>query len=129
MDMNLMKNAVSWFEIPTQDFERARRFYQTIFAYEMPEMNMADIRMGILPHDRDAGGVGGAIVKGEWSKPSPTGTIVYLNGGEDLSVILNRVDKAGGKVTVPKSPIEPDMGFFAVFQDCEGNNVGLFSPK
>ena len=129
MDMNLMKNAVAWFEIPTQDFDRARRFYQSIFAFEMPEMNMGGMRMGILPHDRDAGGIGGAIVKGEWSQPSATGTIVYLNGGADLSAVLDRVDKAGGKVMVPKSPIEPDMGFFAVFQDCEGNSVGLFSPK
>lgn len=123
------KNAVAWFEIPTADFERAKKFYQQIFSYEMPEMNMAAIRMGILPHLRDEGGVGGAIVKGEWSKPSQTGTIVYLSAGNDLSAVLNRVEKAGGKVMVPKSPIEPDMGFFAVFQDSEGNSVGLFSPK
>ncbi len=123
------KNAVAWFEIPTADFERAKKFYEQIFTYEMPEMNMADIRMGILPHQRDTGGVGGAIVKGEWSKPSPTGTIVYLSAGDDLAPVLSRVEEAGGKVMVPKSPIEPDMGFFAVFQDSEGNSVGLFSPK
>ena len=54
---------------------------------------------------------------------------MYLNGGEDLSVVLGRVEKSGGKVMVQKSPIEPDMGFFAVFHDSEGNSVGLFSPK
>jgi predicted enzyme related to lactoylglutathione lyase len=129
MDMKHYKNALSWFEIPTQDFDRAKKFYQSIFAFEMPEMNMGGMRMGILLHDRDAGGVGGAIVKGEWSQPSQAGTIVYLNGGEDLTVVLDRVGKVGGKVMVPKSPIEPDMGFFAVFQDSEGNSVGLFSPK
>jgi predicted enzyme related to lactoylglutathione lyase len=123
------KNALSWFEIPADDFERAKKFYEAIFDFEMPEMNMPDLRMGILPHDREAGGIGGAIVKGEWSKPSSTGTVVYLNGGDDLSVVLDRVEKAGGKVMVPKSPIEPDMGFFAAFQDTEGNLVGLFSPR
>lgn len=123
------KNALSWFEIPTADFERAKKFYQHIYQFEMPEMNMGGMRMGILLHDRDAGGIGGAIVKGEWSKPAQGGTIVYLNAGDDLSTVLGRVEKAGGKVMVPKSPIEPDMGFFAVFQDSEGNSVGLFSPR
>jgi len=123
------KNALSWFEIPTTDFERAKKFYEQIFSYEMPEMNMANVRMGILLHDREAGGVGGAIIKGEWSKPSAGGTIVYLNAGDDLTVVLNRVEKAGGKVMIPKTAIEPDMGFFAVFSDSEGNSVGLFSMK
>ena len=122
------KNALSWFEIPADDFERAKEFYEAIFDYEMPETNLPDLRMGILPHDQEAGGVGGAIVKGG-SKPSSAGTIVYLNGGNDLSVVLDRVEQAGGKVMVPKSPIGADMGFFAAFQDTEGNLVGLFSPR
>ena len=57
--MEMTKNAISWFEIPVQDFERAKTFYSAIFDYEMPEMPMEGFRMGILPHDRDGGGVGG----------------------------------------------------------------------
>lgn len=123
------RNALSWFEIPTADFARAKKFYEAIYQFEMPVMDMGEMRMGILLHDREAGGVGGAIVHGRWAKPSQAGTIVYLNAGEDLSGVLGRVEKAGGKLMVPKTAIEPDMGFFAIFQDTEGNSVGLFSLK
>lgn len=127
--MEMTKNALSWFEIPVENFERARQFYQSIFAFEMPEMNMGDVRMGILLHDRDGGGVGGAIIASPFAKPSSTGTVVYLNGGEDLTTVLKRVAPAGGSVLVEKTAIAPEMGYFAVFQDSEGNGVGLFSPK
>jgi len=127
--MEMMKNAVQWAEIPVKNFDKAKQFYQTIFDYDMPEMPMGPNRMGILLHDQAAGGVGGAIVAGEWYEPTASGAIVYLNGGSDLSVVLNRVTNAGGAVLVPKTLIAPEMGYFAIFKDCEGNRVGLHSMK
>ncbi len=126
--MEFTKNAISWFEIPVANFERAKAFYQTIFDYEMPEMVMEPVRMGILPHDRDGGGVGGAICQGNGYKPAgPDGTKVYLSAGSDLNTVLNRVEGAGGKIVLPKTVIGQDMGHFAFFSDSEGNVVGLFS--
>jgi predicted enzyme related to lactoylglutathione lyase len=122
------KNAISWFEIPVADFGRAKTFYQKIFDFEMPEMEMGPLMMGILPHDRDGGGVGGAICFGEGYKPSShDGPKVYLTAGDDLNTVLNRVAGAGGQVLVPKTLIAPDMGYFAFFSDSEGNVVGLYS--
>ncbi len=122
------KNAISWFEVPVSDFDRAKTFYQKIFDYEMPEMDMAGIRMGILPHDRDGGGVGGAICHGEGYKTAGhDGPKVYLTAGDDLNTVLNRVEGAGGKILLPKTEIAPGMGQFAFFQDSEGNVVGLYS--
>jgi predicted enzyme related to lactoylglutathione lyase len=54
---------------------------------------------------------------------------IYLNGGDDLSVMLGRVEPAGGKVIFPKTLISEDNGFFAIFADTEGNAVGLWSKK
>lgn len=126
--MEMTKNAISWFEIPVTDFERAKTFYQTIFDYEMPEMNMEGIRMGILLHDRDAGGVGGAICYGEgYVTAGGNGPKVYLDGGADLDTVLHRVPAAGGQVILPKTPIGDNMGQFAFFGDTEGNVVGLYS--
>lgn len=126
--MEFAKNSISWFEIPVLDFERAKTFYQTIFDYEMPEMQMDTIRMGILLHDRDGGGIGGAICHGEGYKPSGhNGPKVYLNGGADLNAVLGRVEAAGGKQLLPKTPIGENMGHFAFFNDTEGNVVGLYS--
>ena len=47
--------------------------------------------------------VGGAICQGEGYVPSATGTLPYLNGGEDLSGVLNRINDAGGNVVVSKT--------------------------
>jgi len=128
--METTKNAIAWFEIPVIDFERAKNFYQQIFEYEMPEMDMPGIRMGILPHNREEGGVGGAICFGEGYLPSgANGPKVYLDCGKDLSPVLSRVPGAGGQVVFPKTEIGPDMGQFAFFTDSEGNVVGLYSSN
>lgn len=122
-------NAINWVEIPVTDFERAKAFYSKIFDYEMPEMNMEPFKMGFLLYDQEKGGVGGAIVQGEGCEPSTKGAKVYLNGGDDLSVVLGRVEAAGGKVIAPKTEIPPDFGYFATFEDTEGNHVSLHSMK
>ena len=125
--MDIPKNALNWFEIPVADFERARRFYSAIFNFEMPVFEMGESRLGILPYDQKGGGVGGAINQHERLKPSASGTLVYLNGGADLDVILGRVEKAGGRVLITKTVVTPEIGFIGLFQDTEGNTVGLHS--
>ena len=40
-----MKNAISWFEIPSTDLDRAQRFYETIFKVELFPLDLANIRM------------------------------------------------------------------------------------
>lgn len=125
--MEMVKNAVAWFEIPVKDFSRAKKFYEVIFDYEMPEMQMGPNRMGFLLFEQD--GIGGAIVEGEGYVPAMTGTLVYLSGGSDLDVVLKRVVPAGGKVLMPKMLITPEYGYCALFQDVEGNRVGLHSIK
>jgi uncharacterized protein len=126
--MEMTVNAVSWFEIPVTDFARAKKFYSAIFDFDMPEMPMGPVRMGFLPHEQGTG-VGGAIVIGADRAPSASGSLVYLAGGRDLSAVLARVPAAGGTVVTPKTMIAPDMGFYAVFSDSEGNEVGLHSME
>jgi predicted enzyme related to lactoylglutathione lyase len=122
-----MLNALAWFEIPATDIDRARRFYETIFAFEMRPLDVAGLRMALFP----AEGSGGALCQhAAWYKPSAEmGPLIYLNAEPDLSIALGRVEKAGGKVTVPKRQISPEHGFMAVFIDSEGNRVALHSAK
>lgn len=123
----MMTNAVSWIEIPVIDFERAKAFYSAIFDYEMSEMDMGPLKMGFLPSDQENGGVGGAIVWGDDNEPNKTGTRVYLNGGDDLTLVLDRVEAAGGKVVMQKTEITPEFGYYATFEDIEGNHMSLHS--
>jgi uncharacterized protein len=118
-------NAINWFEIPVTDFARAKAFYEAVLGRPIETMNMGPSTMGFLSTSQD--GVGGAIVHGDGTAPSQSGTLVYLNGGDDLSPMLARVASAGGSVAVPKTDIGSGFGFFAHFIDTEGNRVGLHS--
>lgn len=122
-------NALNWFEIPVSDFDRAKKFYETIFNYKMPENMMGDVRMGFFLHDFQNQKVGGAICKSEMHKPSSEGSLVYLNCQPDLQVVLDKVENAGGKIIKPKTKIseEQNIGFWALIADTEGNKVALHS--
>ena len=72
-------------------------------------------------------GIGGAIIAGPGSVPSDTGPLIYLNGGNDLGDVLNKVEEAGGRIVMPKTLISEDAGYFAIFIDCQGNKLALHS--
>lgn len=126
----MLTHAISWAEIPVSDFDRAKKFYSAIYDFEMPEAMMGPNRMGFLLFDQKGGGIGAAIVCGEGYIPSQNGTKLYLNGGADLNTVLNRIKNAGGNVTLPKTqiaPEAPELGYFAIFEDTEGNQILLHS--
>ena len=95
-----MINSINWFEIPVLDFERAKAFYATILEGEIMEMPHPVYTYGILPGDMQ-NGITGGLVKGEGFVPSTDGALIYLNGGDDLSIPLAKVEAAGGKILLP----------------------------
>ena len=123
----MLQNSINWFEIPVSDFDRAKKFYSTIYDFEMPEFPMGPNRMGVLLYDQQKQGVGGAIVKGDGYVPSKAGAKIYLNGGSDLNIVLQRVEQAGGKVLMPKTLVDQQLGYFAIFEDTEGNLLSIHS--
>lgn len=122
-----LNNLVSIIEIPVSDFARAKSFYQNILKTQIEEMAMDSLQMGVFHND--SGTVNLLLVKGKDYKPTTDGALVYLNGGDDLQVVLNNIESNGGKIIVPKTAINPEMGFFALFIDTEGNKIGLHSKK
>jgi hypothetical protein len=122
------KNMISWFEIPVKDIKRAKLFYETIFDIELSGMDMGDeFKMEVFPGDEES--VSGALVfNTSWYKPSNIdGPLVYLNANPDLQIVEDKIEGAGGKVTIPKRQISPDHGYMAVFEDTEGNRIALHS--
>ncbi len=124
-----LKNAISWFEIPASDLERATKFYETIFGVSLAPLDLDNIKMRMFPLQDMMNDVGGALVdSGGFHKPSATdGPLIYLNGNPDLQNVLDKVEAAGGKIMVPKTEISPEYGFMGVFIDTEGNRIGLHS--
>ena len=127
--MTNKENSLNWFEIPAADIKRAKKFYETIFAIEMPEQETMGMKMAFFPSEDMNGKVSGSIVQGPMHKPSTDGAKVYLNGNPDLSDVLSKVEKAGGKVLMPKTKISDEIGFMAFFVDSEGNSAALHSNK
>jgi predicted enzyme related to lactoylglutathione lyase len=121
-----MTNSINWFEIPVTDFARAKTFYEALYGVAIMEMPHPQYKYGMLPADMQNGGVGGGIVQGDGFEPTTKGTIVYLNGGDDLSIPLSKVEDAGGKIIMPKTAIGAN-GFMAQFIDTEGNRIALHS--
>lgn len=122
-----MHNFISIVEIPTGSFTRAVKFYQTVLDITIQEADMEGIQMGLFPGGE--GPVNVVLIKGDDYEPSGAGTRVYLNGGDDLQHILDKIEPAGGKVVLPKTLIDAENGFFAFFIDSEGNKMGLHSFK
>ena len=125
-DKGLFKDYVSWFEIPAVNFQQAVDFYNYIYGIEMEKNFDGNYAMAFFPANE---GIGGAIVAGPGSTPSDTGPLIYLNGGKDLNLILKKVEKAGGRIIMPKTLINKESGYFAIFIDSEGNKLALHSKK
>jgi hypothetical protein len=124
-----VKNALNWFEIPVENFDRAKSFYEKILKQSIKEENLGEqfqgMRMGFFNFDMESG-VGGSIMYNPMVKPSAGGTIVYLNVDGDIDGTISRIVPSGGKICMPKMEIPPH-GSIALFNDTEGNTVGLHS--
>lgn len=122
-----MKNFISIVEIPTIDFSRAVAFYQAILDISIEEIQMDGVRMGLFPNDGK--NVFVQLINGNEYKTSVDGTIIYLNAGDDLQTVAIKIEANRGKIVVPKTEIGPEMGFYAMFIDTEGNKLGLHSTR
>ena len=132
-------NASNWFEIPAANFERAVKFYEQILAAPLPiDASFPGMRMAMLPYAEP--GIGGCLLGFEQARPHAGRVPVYLTGGnglppvriyldagDDLQPILDRVVAAGGQIIMPKTLIRDDIGYIGMFCDSEGNIIGLHS--
>jgi len=124
---NDMHSFISLFEIPVTDISRAINFYQSILDINIEKMEMPGMEIGIFPYENQT--VPGVLMKVKDSKPSADGVTIYLNGGDNLQTILDKVEKNGGKIITPKTAHADENGFFALFLDTEGNRLGLNTPN
>jgi uncharacterized protein len=119
-------NPIIWCEIYVQDMERAKRFYESVFEMKLEKLESPGIEMWSFPMIKDAIGAAGALVKMDGVASGGSGTIVYFHCDE-VTVELERVVGAGGKIHQPKTSIG-QYGFMALIVDTEGNKIGLHMP-
>jgi len=121
-----MDNVISWFDLPTEDFDRAVKFYSAILGKEIRVESFMGQKLGFFPMEGREGVGGDLVPPGMGAKPSDHGTLVYFSCEGILDEVIARVEKAGGKIAMPKTQIG-EAGWIAVILDTEGNSVGLHS--
>ena len=117
-----MGQPVAFFEIVSDNAERARAFYTELFGWTAE----ADPEMGgyaLVDTGAGEGAIGGGI--GPSSAPGDTGVKIYMRV-EDLEACLERAEKLGGTTVVPPHDLPGDAGRTAIFTDPDGNKVGLW---
>jgi len=124
----MKKAAIVWFEIPVENMDRAKKFYETVFDFSIKLVDFGGLQMGWFPEIGDAHGANGTLIKQESYIPSKEGTLIYFQSN-DIVTELNRVEAAGGKIYQPKTQISPEHGYMGVFIDSEGNRIALHSTK
>jgi uncharacterized protein len=121
-------NAISWFEIPVTDIDRAQSFYETLLAQTLLRqgfpMGGQSYTLAIFTAPDE--GVKGCLQSGADTPRSTTdGTLVYLDCSPSIDAALVRAGTLGATLLKPKTALPPGMGFIAHIQDPDGNRVGL----
>jgi hypothetical protein len=125
--MTILEKPITWFSIPVADMDRAVAFYNAVFGMTMQVIDFQGEPMAPFPMQEPQPG-GALVVDAEHAGKGP-GCMIYLNGGDDLQAVLDKLPAAGGSITIPKTLISEEVGYFAHFLDTEGNEVGVYSPK
>lgn len=120
-----MPNPVCWFEIPTLDINRAKKFYESVFGYTLTPQESGQTRMALFPMEENSVNASGSLVYDKDHRPSTDGTLIYF-GVESIEKTLDKIKSATGKILKEKTSIG-EYGFMAIFQDTERNRIGLYS--
>lgn len=120
-----MKSMIKWFGIPTLDFDRALKFYNTIFDIKMIEEEDKEGGYRFANFFDPKEGMSGCIHSEQKIKPGKEGPRIYLDTFGKIDEVLARVGPAGGNVIGREDVGE--YGVMALIEDTEGNYIGLRS--
>lgn len=112
--------SIVWFEVPADNPERAKKFYGELFGWKIEKFP------GPMEYWHiDTGGGDDTPDGGLMKRQQPQQGITNFVGVSSVDEYMAKVQKLGGKICVPKSPV-PEMGYFAVCNDTEGNTFALW---
>lgn len=118
---------ISLFEIPASDISRAISFYEETLSINIEQMEVDGMKMGIFPTEDQP--VSGILIETEGYAPSADGSVIYFNAKSELQSVLDKVEKNGGEIILPKTMHADESGYFAIILDSEGNKIGLNAPQ
>jgi predicted enzyme related to lactoylglutathione lyase len=116
------------FEIHAADPERAVKFYESVFDWEIKKWD-GPVDYWLVMTGEDDDGIDGAIMKRMGENPNSSDlppVMGYVNTiqVDDLDESIEKALKAGGTEALAKMAV-PGVGWMAYFHDTEGNVFGM----
>ena len=112
---------ISWFEIPADDLQRARKFYSELFGWSIEESKASSLNDRMIIKTGNGDAISGSLTK----RQRPGQTIVNYIDVSSTDRYIVKIQHLGGKVLVPKTAV-PGMGYFVVCEDTEENAFGIW---
>lgn len=114
------------FEIPSDDIERAKKFYNDLFGWKIEKWpgtvaNAIEYWMVTTTDDKGNKALSGGMHK----RMHPKQQIINYIDVKSVDESSAKVEKIGGKVVAPKTAV-PGMGYFAFCLDTENNSFALW---
>jgi len=126
--MSTMMNKVSHFEIPYEDQERAQKFYEEVFGWEITKFSDEGYYLAFTTKSdpntmmpSELGAINGGLLKRDSTAKNPLLVIDVPN----IDDHIKKIEDAGGELIMPKVSVG-DSGFFARVADTEGNVIAIW---
>jgi predicted enzyme related to lactoylglutathione lyase len=115
-----MTHPICHFEIPVDEPERAKKFYQGIFGWQITDTGQGGYHLIQTGEGELAGGMMKRVV--------PEQRPVLYALVESVDEYSKKIQQAGGTIVVPKTAV-PTMGYFAQAFDTEGNVFAIWEEN
>ena len=124
-----MKNPITHFEIPADNVERAKKFYEKIFDWKIEKYEKDSdywfVMTTYVGEDewtpKEPGAINGGLVK----RDTPNEPFLTYITVDSIEKTCKTIEKNGGKIMIPKTKMG-EWGWWATFKDTEGNTFGLY---
>ncbi len=121
-------NKVSHFEIPYEDQERAQKFYEEVFGWQITKFSDEGYYLAFTTKSdsntmmpSEPGAINGGLLKRDSTAKNPLLVIDVPN----IDDHIKKIEDAGGELIMPKVRVG-DSGFFARVTDTEGNVIAIW---
>ena len=118
----MQNNTITHIEIPAPDLARAIAFYSAIFNWKIEIVKEGSYAFFMIGDANTGGGLNAALKVAE----EETGCQIVVDV-EDIEQNLAAVQAAGGKIILTKTDIGGGHGYYAIFQDPNGNHLQIHS--
>lgn len=116
----MSQHPIVWVEIPSADRRASSEFYANLFGWQI------DNSMDAMNYTMFSAGSGPGGGFPELADGFEAGDVMILVSTRDIDASLSLAESLGGKTVVPRTEI-PGNGWYGVFEDPTGNNIGLFT--